>query len=244
MRLADLVAKSKRKTGVPFNIHFVRRNDPGLPPPALTTILRGGQGGEVRLKLLMSMHLIAVRSPFDVKPRTASGWARLLSLPDPDVKGARRINDALKWLEAHKLIRTERVPGGPPKVFVLSLSGSGQPYERPVGKERWILVPLSFWQNGWIVTLSASAIAMWLITKEMQGGRKSPSQAPWVSPQMAKERYALSDDTRTKGTHELEVEGLLTIGRTPQGEDWAYNRLRNTYWLDLDRLEESPSGSG
>jgi hypothetical protein len=232
------VAKSKR-SAVPFNIHFARRSDPGLPPPMLATMLRGGRGGEVRLKLLMSMHLIAVRAPFDVT-RTASAWARLLSLPDPDGNGARRINDALKWLEAHRLIRTERQPGGPPKVFILSLAGTGQPYVRPAGKERWIRVPVSFWQKGWIVTLSASAIAMWLITKELQGGRQSASQAPWVSPLIAKERYAISDDTRTKGTRELAAHGLLTIGRIPQGGDSDYNRLRNTYWLDLDRLEESP----
>jgi hypothetical protein len=81
---------------------------------------------------------------------------------------------------------------------------------------------------------------MWLITKEMMGGRRSPAQAPWVSPLEAKERYAVSDDLRTKGTRQLEALGLLTIGRIPQGGDSDYKRLRNTYWLDLDRLDDSP----
>lgn len=241
-RLQGLVTRSKRKTGVPFNIHFVRRTNPAAPDPMLATMVRGGRGGEVRLQLLMSMHLIAVRQPYDVT-RTASAWARLLALPEPDTNGARRINDASKWLEEHRLIRTERQRGGPRRTFLLSLDGSGGSYARPVGKERWVRVPLPFWQNGWIVSLSGSAIAMWLITKEMMGGRKSPTRAPWVSPLEAKERYGVGDEFRTKGTRELERAGLLTIGRIPQGGDADYTRLRNTYWLEIDRLDETPGGS-
>ncbi len=89
-------------------------------------------------------------------------------------------------------------------------------------------LPVAFFENGWIVTLSAPAIAMWLITKEMQGGKKSPDQV-WVSPALARERYGLSDDTRTEGYHELQQHQLLTIGLTRQGDEWTWDRLRNTY---------------
>lgn len=196
----------------------------------------------MRLKLFLSMNLIAARAPHDVTRKPVS-WAALLSLADPDVNGARRIRDAINWLEHNKLIRTEKRPGGPPRVFLLSQLGTAGPYLRPsLGGARYVNVPVAFWQNGWIVTLSAPAIAMWLITKEMQGGRDSPDEV-WVSPLVAKERYDLSDDTRTKGTRELASHGLLTIGRTKQGDEWRWDRLRNTYWLNLDRLEDVP-GSG
>jgi hypothetical protein len=80
---------------------------------------------------------------------------------------------------------------------------------------------------------------MWLITQEIQGGRTS-SEEVWVPPGLAKERYDLSDDTRTKGTRELEEHLLLTIGRTRQGNEWTWDRLRNTYWLNRARLNDEP----
>jgi hypothetical protein len=87
--------------------------------------------------------------------------------------------------------------------------------------------------------LFAGLIAMWLITQEIQGGKTSSGEV-WVPPGLAKERYDLSGDTRTKGTRELEEHLLLTIGRTRQGNEWTWDRLRNTYWLNLARLNEEP----
>ena len=204
-------------------------------------MVRGGRGGEVRLKLFLSMQLIAVQAPHNIVRRPAS-WASLLALPDPGVGGARRINDAIKWLGANKLIRLEPKQGGPAEVFLLSQLGDGQPYSRPGG--RYVNLPVAFWENDWLVTLSAAATAMWLITCEMQGGKKSEADAPWISPALAQERYDLSDDTRSKGTRELAAHGLLTIGRTKQGEEWAWDRLRNTYWLNKDRLQDQPGDLG
>jgi len=187
------------------------------------------------------MHLIAVASPYNVT-RRASSWASLLHLPDPTTNGARRVNDAIDWLECHKLIHTVRRRGGPPEVFLLSELGTGGTYSRPGPARPYINVPVPFWRSGWIVNLSAPAIAMWLITKEMQGGRKFPEDV-WVPPVIARERYDLSDDTRTKGTRELQKHGLLTIGRTTQGLEWTWDRQRNTYWLNLDRLKDQPGSS-
>ena len=58
------------------------------------------------------------------------------------------------------------------------------------------------WQNGWIVTLSGTAMAMWMVLADMQGGREDKDV--WVQPDEARERYGLSEDTFTKGISELE----------------------------------------
>jgi hypothetical protein len=51
-------------------------------------------------------------------------------------------------------------------------------------------------------------------------------------------RYGLSDDTWTRASKELIAQDLLAIGRTPQGRDFDFRRMRNTYWIDKSRLDE------
>jgi hypothetical protein len=237
--LASFVARSKRKV-VPLAPGFVRR--PGdyqslpLPPPA--DMLRGGRGGDIRLKVYLSMNLIAVRESHDVTRRPSS-WVAMLCLPDPNKKGARRVSDAIDWLGGRKLIRAEKRKGGPAQVFLLDQLGRGDPYVRPKGL--YVNIPVTLWQNGWIVTLSQAAIALWIITKEMQRGQDGDDDPPVsIAPALARARYGLSDDTRTKGTRELERHGLLRIGRAAQGEEWEWDRLRNTYHLNLARLHDTP----
>jgi hypothetical protein len=240
--LAAFVARSKRKV-VPFAPGFVRRpsDDPTLPMPLLAEMLRGGRGGEVRLKLYLSMNLIAVRAPHDVTRKPAS-WAAMLGLPDKSRNGARRVGDAIDWLVDRKLIRAEKQKGGPAKVFLLDQNGSGDPYERPKGL--YVNVPVALWQNGWIVTLSQAAVAMWVITKEMQRGQDNEGDPPvWIAPGVARVRYGVSADTWTKGTRELERCGLLRIDRAPQGQEWEWDRLRNTYHLILSHLQDRPDSS-
>ncbi len=64
------------------------------PPNRVPTIPNDGTPDVHGFKLYLSMQLIAVRSPYNVT-RKAASWAALLSLPDPDVNGARRVNDAI-----------------------------------------------------------------------------------------------------------------------------------------------------
>ncbi len=49
--------------------------------------------------------------------------------------------------------------------------------------------------------------------------------------------YELSHDTWTSGRQELERAGLLTVKRVPQGDEYVYTRLRNSYWLDTTPLD-------
>jgi len=92
---------------------------------------------------------------------------------------------------------------------------------------------LGFWREGWLIDLSPTAIALLFVLLELQAGRKEPQT---VSPER-KDEYHLSRDTWTRATNELKGHGLLTVGHTSQdGGEYVYNRMRNTYWIDLDRL--------
>ena len=234
MRLHNLVEKSRRSS-VPLPGSFVRDEASDEDPP-LARILRGGRGGEVRLKVLLTMHLQGARDPYDV-PGVPGYWAVHLGLADEN--GFRRVRDAMNWLSENRFIRLERTRGKEPKCFLLSPLGDGQPYSRPTPALRYIRVPTAMWHNGWIVTLSGTALAMWLILAEMQGGRES--QDVWVQPNEARERYALSDDTFTKGISELERHDLVRVSKQPQGAAEAhYNRLRNAYYLYGGRFHDKP----
>src|SRR6266849_395513 len=83
-----LAGRSKRSTGVQLAKSFVRRKETSDPPPPLALLLRGGQGGEVRLKLYLTMSLLAVSAPYDIKPIPARSWAEALGLDDPERNGA------------------------------------------------------------------------------------------------------------------------------------------------------------
>src|SRR4051812_28635114 len=101
------VAKSKRKTTVQLPATFAR--GAMSEDSTLARLLRGGQGGEVRLKLLLSLVMLATRFPYKLPPYTAATFAQMLNLNEPETSGARRVNEALRWLERENLIvRTGR----------------------------------------------------------------------------------------------------------------------------------------
>lgn len=237
--LRRLVELSKRKAGIQLPRGFLRSADKDSPP-SLAELIRGGRGGEVRLKLYLSLTLLAVAAPYGVRQISGRSWASALALPDPAGKGARRISDALNWLSEEKLIALERDPGRPPRVVMLNPIGDGSEYRRPGSP--YTTLPTGFWVNQWITALSGSAVALLLILLDLQGGKESQYDAPWLAGDEWP-RYGISDDTRTRATKELKRAGLLTVGRTPQGKEFDHLRLRNTYWIHKERLEE-PAESG
>ena len=190
----------------------------------------------MRLKLYLTMSLLAVRAPYDIgMPIPARAWAEALDLPDPARNGARRVNDAIDWLAAHKFIVSERRQGTPGAVRLLSQNGAGGPFTRPSGATRYVLLPLAIWGRGWIVRLSGTALALLIILLDLQSGRPDRQ---WVSPREAKLGYDLSADTWTKGTQELERVGLLSIFKQSLGGDvFDYRRTRNAYWVDEEMLQ-------
>jgi hypothetical protein len=122
-------------------------------------------------------------------------------------------------------------PGLTPSIQLLDPYGSGRPMSNPRDR-RWVSFPIGFWSHGWLLHLSPVAIAVLFALREFLGGSKVPRY-------MLRDRrasYGLSHDTWTRGRQELEKAGLLTVTRVPQGDDYAYNRLRNSYWLVIDPL--------
>ena len=231
--LAGAVARSKRTSGIQLPRQFLRE-ELGQDPP-LSRMIRGGRGGEVRLKLYLCLVLIASKTPYDIQQEIpAARWAEMLLLPDPAKNGARRVADALSWLEDSRLIGLNRRPGAPPIVKLRSPTGDGRRFVRP--RKQYLTVPLGLWQNDWITTLSATATALLLVLLDNQGGTTHSPQGLWFS-RAKRDRYVLSDDTWTRATKELVDLGLVRVIRTPQGETFDWLRLRNSYWVWKDVLE-------
>jgi hypothetical protein len=214
----------------------------------MTKLLRGGRGGDVRLKLYLSILWFAGGFPYDVT-YPARAWAGLLDLPDPGGNGARRITDGL---------RVERRPGFPARVFLLSDSGTGEDY-RPPGdvveemqaadhppnadyrRNTWVVLPATFWTKGWLVVLPGVAIAMWLALLSELGGDRPGAVALWFSPFQAKERFGLSEDSRSAGFNALEQYGLVTSSRRSINPDvWDFRRMRKVYRMRPTRLGRRP----
>jgi hypothetical protein len=194
---------------------------------------------------------VASAPPYDTS-FPARAWAELLDLPTPAFAGARRVADAVRWLEHEGFLDARRSPGRPPEVLLKKENGSGEPYVMPakarkdpstgrLGWDDWYFkLPASLWTNGWMASLSGAGIALLLVLSE----RGADGKQAWVSPSRARVNYQVSEDTWTKGTKELHSAGLVHVGRksvTAQ-EFGGWLRFRNTYRLDLSRLGTRPPG--
>jgi hypothetical protein len=236
--LHQLIRRSNRSTGVQFPPAFLRDDD-GLNPP-LARVLRGGQGGDVRLKLYLTMTMLAAGPPHDIHSIPARAWAQVLGLSDPERNGARRIGDALDFLAGLQLIRVTGRQGRPRDVVLRSPTGNGKTYSWR--GSRYISMPLGFWANEWIYQLTGSGVALLLVLRDMRSNRQ-PTDPPWLSTEQ-KGRYGLSEATWTRATKELTENGLLRVRRKPQGKDFDHRRLRNTYWVYIERLNDTAFAPG
>ena len=189
----------------------------------------------MRLKLYLTMTLLAAKQPNDIRSIPARAWAEALGLPDPARNGARRVGDAIDFLRELKMIRTTGGPGAPRDILLRNPAGNGGPYSWRGG--RYISLPLGFWNNEWIYRLTASAVALLLVLRDMRGGRPT-TDPPWLTTEQ-KERYGLSEATWTRATRELEGFGLLSVRRRLEGKDFEYRRLRNTYWVHVELLDDA-----
>lgn len=253
------VAARRAKKEAPVRFGFIGREHSDEPDPPLARILRGergGRGGDVRLRLMLSLLWFVRDVPQLSFP--ARAWAELLGLPDPVSRGARRIKDALRWLDRHDFLRLETSPGRDSVIHLLEETGSKRPYELPgatysrlkkdrvaSAPHRYIRLPRELWTNGWISRLSGPAIAMLLVLWREAGTEADQDVHPqvWLSPSLADQRYALSEDTRYKGVRELQRAHLVEIFRKPISPDtFDYRRVRNVYKFDRSWLVEHKPG--
>lgn len=231
--LRGRVERSKRRGGT-VGIHnsFVRSSD-GYSRPPLARLIQGGRGGEVRLKLFLCMTMMATRAPHDInRSLTPQGWARMLALPVED-GAARRVSSNLKWLHDERFIILERRAGNTPKIQLLD-PALGEPASRP--SSHFVSVPLDLWNQGWILELSATDLTLLLVLLDLCGGATGPRYVT----RFRRESYGLSPDTWTRARKKLEKLDLLSVGRTPQGDDYDPERWRNTYWISRDVLSRPP----
>lgn len=261
LRVAAQAAKRARDRATPVRIRFIERAQPEDPPPPLARVIRGGRGGEVRLKLLLALLWLGAGGQHDVQ-FPAHTYAALLGLPDRYTNGARRVNDALNWLRDHAFITIERVAGHEPKITLLSELGNGRPYvvpgQAPKDPETdkatldniYVRLPVAFWTKGWAATLSGPATVMLLVLLLlertparvlMQRWADGDELGVWVSPDQAIRRFDLSEDTRSRGFRELVRHGLVFVDRQRVHGDFEWRRVRNVYMLVADAMDHAPA---
>lgn len=176
----------------------------------------------------------------------ARKWALLLDLEDPDVRGARRVTNALDVLERERLVKLHRRSGESTIITLLMESGDGRDYQLPstatarakskshAEQHRYFKVPPKLWVTGEIQTLSAGALAMLLI---LLCERNVDGRRTWWSTERFPQLFAISPTMRAKGTKELEELGLLSVTkqRVADGPDpsrvFTRDRVRNLYRL-------------
>lgn len=242
-----------RRVSAPVRIAFIGAHgddrEAGTVPP-LARILRGGRGGEVRVKLELTFLWFAVNPPHDLT-YPARAWALLLDLDDPETGGTRRVRQAINALNAADLIAVATRPGQPSRITLLDEGGRGVAYVPPgqafakarntpdEWRHRYIQLPDAFWTNGWITVLSGAAVAM-LLVLFAERGSKPATQDLWFSPKRAVQLYGLSEDTRAKGLRELRAAGLVSARKRSASRDALdFRRLRNTYRIEDNRFAES-----
>lgn len=126
--------------------------------------------GQVRLRLYLCLVLLATKHPFLQRRRFNLAYAQLVDAEK--ASGPRRVREALRWLEANDLNRCGQSPVGD-TIEMLFPDGSGAEWpDRFIN--RFISIPLELWSNGWIVRLSARALAGYFLITELTAGRIDP----------------------------------------------------------------------
>ena len=233
-KLRLVMDRSKRLTSVRFPVEFVREQLTGERPP-LARLVRAG---DVRLKLHLTLALMATRQPYELRDPPAAYWfADMLGLPDHETLGARRVGEALAWLEKERFIERTRRPG---KTSMIKLLQHGS---TSAAGGRYVQAPLDLWQQGWLLTLPARGIGIYLVLKEATGGRADHAA---VLSGTRKAQYYLSDETWARGAKDLEDAGLLLVeeifGKASSKDEYEPKRRRLRYTL-IDGALTSPPGS-
>ena len=230
----------------PIRTEFLRRNSErdAVTPMMVMLGSGGGRGGDVRLKLYLSLLWASPGGKHDTK-FVATDWARLLGLPRYSTNGKRRVYEALNWLAAHGFIEKQERPGLPSTVVVLHESGSGEPYSNPSsqtvkgGKPMYRRLQSAWWTNAWLAALSGRALAFWLVLMD-ESNNDTKADAVWLSESQTLKKYAISPYLRQRAMRELKHFDLITTRRQFTREAFGVTSSRTRISLHLDALDQSP----
>lgn len=253
---ARKVGHRRRISGAPVRKGFVSTvfYTGGAATPPLAALLRGGgRGGQLRVKLYISLLWLCAAEPYEAS-LPARAWAALLGLADHETRGVRRIHEAIRDLHERKLI-TVRDRGGMPSVLgLLDENATGEPYIPPstaystltrqgaeparLRRHQYFRIPSSFWTEGYVSQLGGPGVAMLLVLLCEQ---PRSGAGIWFTPETARQRFALAHSTRTTGLQQLRELGLITSKVAVTSEDGTYltfQRRRNVHQLNL-RADDS-----
>jgi hypothetical protein len=244
-------SSSRRRDSAPIRKSFVRRVGAGPASserPPLAQLFSGGRGGRVAILLYLAIIWRCSSEPYSTD-KPARAWATLLDLEDPEGRGARRIAEAAKALQAARLVTLTPQPGFPNRITLLEESGEGRKYTLPstaystakakgvhgtdLERHTYFKIAPEAWTEGHLQSLSGPAIALLLILLAERGGEGKPV---WFSTDAFADRYRISHKSRAEGTKELERRGLLRVGResladNPRSTVYDTKRYRNIYHL-------------
>ena len=224
----------------PVRRGFLRTDAEGYEPlrhrerTPLAAMATGGQGGEVRLKLFLTLIWLAARPPHQVRDKTAGAYAHLFGLQEPETNGAKRVGAAIDWLVANDFVIADRKNGRPAKL-TLRHERRTDVYTRPkpdgdgkvAEEDIWVNVPAELWSQGWMAVLSGTALTTLLILLDESLGRPeakgeertgrggttythiTKSGWVWIAESVLESRYRVSYDFWGKGLKELSAHGLI-----------------------------------
>ncbi len=227
----------------PVRVEFLRRPAPEDPVPPMTQMLNGdsgGRGGEVRLKLYLSLLWASPGGDHDTD-FGAVDWAQLLGLPQYSTNGKRRIYQALQWLEDHQFVARHQRPGKPAVVTVLHESGTRTPYTKPSdgpesgGVPSYRRIQSTWWTNGWIAGLSGRALMFWMVLMD-ESGNESRQKEVWLSQSQKTQKYGISPYMSQRALHEQTHHGLIRTRRKMRSEAFGVKTSRTEISLSSQRL--------
>lgn len=210
-----------RSSFLPVRRAFIQRRSASEPPPPLARLLPRAGLDAVQLKLFLLVLRIAAYGERSESPYEANVFAKALDLDDkrPGGTGDRRVRDAVRRLEEHKLLKSQRTGtrGARERLMPLREDGTGRPYTNPAGRQypKRVLpegdfFPLqdAFFTKGWICALSGAGVTTLLILLNV---KQAVGDTEWVfvSPSQRRDRYGISHDTWLSGLAELAEHNLI-----------------------------------
>lgn len=226
--LGQAVARSKRKV-VRLPTHFIRAREHGTKPPLAQLFGLG----ESRLRLYLTLKMIAARAPHEMQALPPRLVATMLNFNDPTGSGIRTAQEALTALVNAKFVDRVSHPG---MLADLTIKTPGAP-RTPAERQRWTNLPIELWTNGWIITLSKRALTVYIALRELTGGREA--NGTWVDG-AKRQLYGLGDEVWRLGCIELESYGLVQSEMKAKRDAWRQIRRRKLYYLDKARTDSLP----